>query len=144
MSEPSFKASFIKENGFYLSTPQGNSMRPFIRGDKDLVMILPISEAPKKYDVILFCRDSGEHVLHRVIKTGENCCYVRGDNCYYTEVVLPRQWMGRLDKIYRNGKTDRDASKGLSYQIGIRFWVWSYPVRRLVHFFIRTIKKKLR
>lgn len=133
MGNPSNKRSFIDENGFYVSTPLGNSMFPFIRGGEDLAVIFPLKEKPKKFDVMLYERQDGEHVLHRIVKTAAEGYLVRGDNCYFEEFVTEEQIIGYLGKLFRNGNTKKDVLESGGYRTAVRLWVLAYPLRRCVH-----------
>lgn len=144
MSESSFKAEFIKENGFYLSTPQGGSMKPFIHGDTDTVVIAPVDQPLRKYDVVLYEKSTGEHVLHRVIRKKEGGYLIRGDNCYFTERVKNEQLMGRLVGLYRNGNTEKNLLDGKRYRMRVRLWVWAYPFRYAARRVVSSIRNKLK
>ncbi len=57
-------------------TPSGVSMRPFIEGDKDSVILAPLSRPPRRGDVILAqVRNAAglpTYVLHRLIRIENN------------------------------------------------------------------------
>ena len=57
----------ISEGQSVKFSPKGVSMLPFIREGKDSVVISPVTEGLKKYDVVLYKRDSGQYVLHRIV-----------------------------------------------------------------------------
>ncbi len=54
-------------------TLAGNSMRPLIRKDRDLVTIVPLSRSLKIGDVVLFSRFDGSYVVHRLYKINGDC-----------------------------------------------------------------------
>ena len=59
----------IARNGFLLYRNVGDSMLPLIRQGRDLVLVSRKPEGRlKKYDVPLYRRDSGQYVLHRILK----------------------------------------------------------------------------
>ena len=60
-------------------TVTGFSMYPLLRGGSDDV-ILTKPETIKKYDVVLFERENGEYIFHRVIKKKGNILTIAGDN----------------------------------------------------------------
>lgn len=59
----------IAHNGFLLYRNVGDSMLPLIRQGKDLLLIARKPQGRlNKYDVPLYRRDSGQYVLHRILK----------------------------------------------------------------------------
>ena len=108
------KAEFIKENGLYVNTPKGNSMWPFIRGERDVISVIPVKEPLKKYQVILYEIPGRGHILHRILAVREHGYVVRGDNCFYKEYVSKdRSYLpGReFPKGWRNGKYPQKITK---------------------------------
>ena len=127
------KVRFLAENGYYVTSPAGDSMRPFILGGRDVVAVVPFEGAPKKYDAVFYLRQNGEHVIHRIVGKRKDCYLLRGDNCYYTERIPSRSLIGIADRVIRNDKeisirTDR------SYRTAVRLWCGIYPLRFLLHF----------
>ena len=68
MNNQSDYRTVINEKGFLVSTIVGISMYPLLRQRKDSVHIVKINKTLKKNDVILYKRDTGQYVLHRLIK----------------------------------------------------------------------------
>ena len=62
--------------------PKGVSMLPMLRQGTDSVLLSPLPETLKKYDLPLYQRDNGQYVLHRIVKTGETYTCV-GDNQFF-------------------------------------------------------------
>ena len=56
----------LLKKGYLVTMPSGSSMLPLIRPDRDTVVIK--RRIPKKYDVVLYKRDNGKYILHRVLK----------------------------------------------------------------------------
>lgn len=137
------KRMLLSKNGFYLSTPEGNSMLPFVRGRKDSVVILPAREKIRRLDAILYERADGSHVLHRVIARKGVCYIVRGDNCYYKERVMPEQIIGVLAKVYRNGKKEKDV-KAVGYRFAVSLWNIIYPLRFAGQVSLRILRRMKR
>ena len=69
------------------------SMYPFLREDKDKVELAMTSfSCIKKGDVVLIKRESGEYVLHRVLKKSMDHFYIVGDAQQWIEgPLLPEQ-----------------------------------------------------
>ena len=96
----------IARNGFLLYRNVGDSMLPLIRQGRDLVLVSRKQEGRlKKYDVPLYRRDSGQYVLHRILKVRENDYVLCGDNRWRRETgITDRHIVGVLTAIVRNGQ----------------------------------------
>lgn len=120
-------------------TPQGTSMRPAIYGGRDQVILSPLPEKLKKYDLPLYRRDDGQFVLHRIVKVGQTYTCV-GDNQFVLEEGVPREWMIALTTGFiRKGKYY--STDSFAYRIYCRIWHWTRPVR---HFGLRCGQAILR
>ena len=61
--------------------------------------------AIKKYDILLYRRDSGQYVLHRVLKVRRDDYVICGDNRWKCEYgITDRHVIGVLTAIIRDGK----------------------------------------
>ena len=122
----------LAEQGFYVSTTVGCSMRPMLRNRRDRVILLPVgSERLKKYDLPLYRRPDGKYVLHRIIGVREGWYIIRGDNTYIKERV-PDAWiLGYVSEFYRGERHIRTTSRG--YRLYARIWNALYPLRYLYH-----------
>ena len=66
----------------------GSSMHPVLRDQKDTVYLQKPQKPLKTGDVILYRRDNGAYVLHRIVKCrGEGRYICSGDNQYDPEEV---------------------------------------------------------
>lgn len=122
----------LAEQGFYVSTTVGVSMRPMLRNRRDRVIILPIGEDThlKRYDLPLYRRPDGKYVLHRVIGVREGAYVIRGDNTYSKEYV-PNDWiLGYVSEFYRGNR--HICTDARAYRIYARVWNFVYPVRALL------------
>ena len=117
----------LASQGFYISTTSGTSMSPMLRDRRDTIIIRPVSERLKKYDVPLYKRGN-EYVLHRIVKVTPTGYVICGDNCLKREYqVTDREIIGVLRGFYRG---DRVVDmNGLGYWMYCRLWVMVYPVR---------------
>ena len=70
----------LAQNGRLIYTNKGSSMLPLIREGRDLLIIEPVHGRLKKYDVPLYKRDSGQYVLHRILKVRSDDYVICGDN----------------------------------------------------------------
>ena len=84
--------------------PRGTSMLPMIREGLDSVVLSSVSENPKKYEVILYQRENGQYVLHRLVKVGETYTFI-GDNQFeHEEGITREQLIARVSSFYRGDK----------------------------------------
>lgn len=106
----------IEEQGKLIYTNVGDSMFPFIQ-PRDLLVIQKLNRPPEKYDVPLYTRESGQYVLHRIVKINGDEYYLRGDNRVFTERgIYDRHIIGVLTDIIRDGETiPLDAPRFRSY-----------------------------
>ena len=126
----------LDRSGVIIHTNKGTSMLPLLRENRDLMVIRKKGTADlHKYDAVLYLRDNGEYVLHRIIKVNSDSYRVIGDNCINGEDVHDDQVLGVLEEIVRNGKTIKVTDKG--YQVFVRVWWLIYPIRVL----LKTIPK---
>lgn len=115
-------------------SPRGISMLPMLRQGIDDVVLSPIPEKLKKYDLPLYQRDDGHFVLHRIVRVGETYTCI-GDNQFELEHGLRHdQMIALVTAFYRNGKYH--SVNELTYRIYCRFWHYS---RGLRHFWRRGI-----
>lgn len=130
MSKSSFEEELDKK-GILVYTNKGNSMYPLIRQGKDVLIIKKVNTRLKKMDIPLYKRESGQYVLHRIIKVNENDYVIRGDNTYYNETgIRDDQILGVLSGVIREGK--EISVNSLSYKIYSYFWYYTYYLRKLI------------
>lgn len=127
-------------------TTRGVSMLPLLRNGKDQVVLSPLPEKLKKYDLPLYQRDDGHYILHRIVKAGETFTCI-GDHQYVYETgVRQDQMIAIATGFYRKGKYVSADSFG--YRVYCRVWHWVRPFRyiafrlgNLWHAGIRRIKR---
>lgn len=94
----------LADEGVYISTTSGVSMYPMLRDRRDTIIVTPIKERLKKYDVALY-RRGDSYVLHRVIKVLPDSYIIRGDNCIAKEYgIKDAQILGKLTGFMRGEK----------------------------------------
>ena len=95
----------IAEQGRLVYTSVGDSMSPLIR-ENDLLVIEPVKEPLEVGDIPLYKRDSGQYVLHRIVKIKNGKYTMKGDNRDFIEKgITDRHIIGVLTQIVRSGKT---------------------------------------
>lgn len=121
----------LAKNGKLVYTNVGDSMMPLIRQDKDLLIIEPVHGRLKKYDVPLYKRDSGQYVLHRILKVRQEDYVICGDNRWQKEYgITDRHIIGVLTGVVRNGKTVPVTDK--KYLLYVHVWCDFFPVRAVL------------
>ena len=132
----------IKSGGSCKLRVTGYSMNPTLRHLKDsVVLVSPQKREPLKNEIVFIKRDSGKHVLHRIIKIIDNDCFImNGDAQQWTEVVRFDQVIGVVESFYRDEKLISSDNK--KYKIYMRLWVLIKPIRPLF-FKSRNLIKKI-
>ena len=127
MNKSSFE-EILKRDGQLVYTNVGDSMLPLIRQDRDLLVIKPVSGRLRKLEIPLYRRDSGQYVLHRIMRVTSSGYVLCGDNRWNPERgITDDHIVGVLRSIVRNGKEKPVTSFG----IRLYSWVWYllYPIR---------------
>ena len=120
-------------------TPNGTSMLPMLRDGQDKVLLSPLPERLKKYDLPLYRRENGQFVLHRVVAVGGDYTCI-GDNQFDYEYGVPHERMiGVVTEFERKGKTYRVTD--LSYRLYCRLWHYTRFPRRVFHGIKRRLKQ---
>ena len=126
-------------------TPSGVSMRPFIEGEKDSVILEPITRSPRVGDILLaqvqtLCGRQ-TYVLHRLIRieqneTGEMSYVLMGDgNLSGEEKCSLGDIIGRVKRIENQQGRRKCLSRG-------RLWFFLKPCRGfLLKIYRHTILK---
>lgn len=137
MSNRSTYEQVLQEQGYLVYLTSGYSMRPFIRSGEDLVYIRAKgAQRCRVRDVVLYKRDDGTYVLHRIMKVREQDYVMCGDNCWQLEPgIREDQVLGVLTKLIRNGQeTDVNAP---GYRTLTLLW-WALYVPRAAIIFARS------
>jgi signal peptidase I len=121
----------IERDGKLIYTNVGDSMRPLIRQDRDLLIIEKPAGRLKKYDIPLYKRDSGQYVLHRVLKVRQDDYVICGDNRYSKEYgITDRHIIGVLTAVVRDGK--EISLTDWRYRIYVHLWCDLFPIRAVI------------
>lgn len=109
--------------------PQGYSMYPmFVPGRDSAVIVKARTQELKRGDVVLYRRDEGTIVLHRIWKVRKEGVYLIGDNQSLIEGPLRlEQIKGVLAAFIRKGKTI--STDNLFYRIISAVWLALLPFR---------------
>lgn len=82
----------LAQEGQVMIQTVGVSMEPMLHNRKSTVVLAAKRGPVKEQDVVLYCRPTGEYVLHRVVKVLDGAYLIRGDNCIGSETV-PEAWI---------------------------------------------------
>ena len=120
---------------------RGMSMFPLLRDRRDSVRLEKITSAPKKRDIILYKRDNGQFVLHRIVKVKNNLYTLVGDNQGIKEYPIREdQILGVVSSIIRKGK-EIDLKKSKMYKIYSVLWCSNIFIRRVILKIMHTLNK---
>jgi hypothetical protein len=121
-------ARLLKDEKEVRFTPSGVSMRPFIEGDRDSVVLAPMNRPPRVGDMILAQVETlcgrKTYVLHRLIRIEGETIVLRGDgNLAGEERCAVGDIIGRVVRI--------ESPKGHK-KLLTRGYVWQalFPVRK--------------
>lgn len=119
----------IQEGKQVSLTVSGSSMVPFLAGNRDSVLLsLPDGE-PKKGDVCLYRRASGQFVLHRLYRVKKDGYYFVGDAQNEIEGPLAREQIcAKVIAAVRKGK--RITPKNGVWKFYEKLWIRILPMRR--------------
>lgn len=123
-------ASAIREGKSVLIKPKGCSMLPFIRGERDEVVLVSPDDV-EIYDAVLAQLRTGVYVLHRVMEIREDSLVLMGDgNLQGKEQCRKEDVVAKVAEVIRDGhKHDCRAPR---YRLMVRMWIRLMPVRRWI------------
>ena len=107
-------AKILNEGHQVLFTPGGVSMRPFIEGGRDAVLLKKADEC--RVGDILLCRVGGTYVLHRLIAIeGEHLTLMGDGNLQGTEHCTKADIIGKVMEIRSPKRRLKPRTRG---------WIW--------------------
>lgn len=117
---------------------KGNSMFPFIRSERDSVVLQRRQEITVG-SIVLARLQNGSYVLHRVYRLEKEAVVLMGDgNLYARECCHRNEVVGVVTQIIRDGQQVDCTSRKERFKA----WVWRklLPVRRGVLFVARRCR----
>lgn len=128
---------------------KGVSMLPFIRGDKDSVVLEGVESCTpygksrigvKVGDIVLF-RYNGRYIMHRILRIENHQAVIQGDGVARNmEICSLDDIYGRVTQIRKNGKTPIDPYSD-SMKREVALWMRFRPIRRYILFVYRHLLK---
>ncbi|MBR2047524.1 MAG: S24/S26 family peptidase [Oscillospiraceae bacterium] len=114
--------------------PRGTSMLPMLRQGIDSVVLSPLPEQLKKYDLPLYQRSSGQFVLHRIVEVGDSYTCL-GDNQFEKEPGIRHDQMIAVVTAFTRGDKRHSVNEP-GYWLYCRVW---YHSRHIRHFWRRGV-----
>lgn len=129
----------LKDGGRAELTVTGCSMLPMLHDRRDSVTLIPVTAQQKPGDVILYRRESGQYVLHRIIDMDADGYICSGDNQIMREPVAHSQLLAVVEAFTRNGKHYTVSSPGYRVYTGI--WVRFFFARKQIAWLLQLLGK---
>ena len=109
----------------------GSSMAPFLVHGRDTVYLSKVKHPLKKGDMILYCRDNGAYILHRICRAEEGTYTLVGDAQTRLEPGLRQdQVLAVVSAVCRKGKILRRGS--FWWDFFERIWIRMISLRPVV------------
>lgn len=120
----------------------GNSMYPFLYGERDILTLSPISDHMIKPGEIVLFKYHQVYLLHRIIRRQQNEVMLCGDrNSHLYEVVNLEQIIGILTRVKHPDGKVIDCSS-ISWRFKGKLWIQLLPIRKFLIYFLLLIIKK--
>ncbi len=121
----------LEEKGYLVYYNVGDSMMPLIKQGRDLMVLTIPTRPPRKYDAVLYKRENGQYVMHRIIGCNENGFIMCGDNRYDKEFgIKESQILAILTSVSRDGKEIKNDS--LKYKLYVHLWCDLFFIRKFI------------
>lgn len=118
----------------------GDSMSPFLAHGRDTVHLSKMTSPPKRGDMILYRRDNGRYVLHRVYQVGTAACTMVGDAQTKLEPdIRPEQMLAIVTAVSRKGKLLQKGS--FWWDFFEKVWIRMVPLRPAVRAVYTLLKR---
>lgn len=145
MTEGSIE-ELLERDGEIMRLPVGTSMYPMLVNRQDQMIIKKVDRPLRVNDVVLFKRNNGQYVLHRLVRIRKGEYVFRGDNQVFDEYgITDRHILGILKGYYKNDEYI-DCETDKRYKRYVRKTRVTYAVRsffRRLLMFIRRLFGKL-
>lgn len=106
----------------------GSSMTPFLVHGRDTVYLSKVWRSLRKGDMILYRRDSGSYILHRIYRVVENCYTLVGDAQTELEYGIRQdQVLALVCAVRRKGKLLKPGS--FWWDFFQHVWIRMVPLR---------------
>ena len=110
----------------------GSSMAPFLIHGRDTVYLSRLTRPIRRGDMLLYRRDGGRYILHRVWRVEGDTMTMVGDAQHVLERgIRPDQVIAIVTKVVRKGK--EMTPRSLWWQFFEKIWIRMVPLRRPIH-----------
>jgi len=128
----------LQTYGKYLTPVCGISMNPLLHEGADTVVIVPKVGPLHRYEVPLYLRKNGQHVLHRVVRIEKDGYVMCGDHQLQLEYgVTDEMILGVMEGFFRGKRYIKTTDFG--YRLYVFFWCRVPLVRRIC---LRLMRRK--
>ena len=109
----------------------GNSMSPFLVHGRDTVYLSRLDRPAKRGDVLLYKRESGAYILHRVYKVEKDSCTMVGDaQTQLEQGIRQDQIIAIMTSALRKGKLQKKGS--FWWEFFEKLWIRIIPLRPML------------
>lgn len=123
-------------------SPKGISMLPMLRQGVDSVVLSPVPEKLRRFDLPLYRRENGKIILHRIVEAGQTYTCM-GDNQFTPERgVRADQMIGLVTAFYRGDTLHSVTEPG--YRLYCRVWYHTRYLRQFARRCVRWLKRCLK
>ena len=137
-AQPTDVAELLTQGKSVELEPSGTSMWPTLIPGRDRVQIVPLQDAPRSGDIVLYRRplesplgQGGRLVLHRLVRNDAQGLWLRGDNQFDLEGPLPPDSaLGVMTARVREGKVL--SCDALAWRAWSITWSAVLPLRKIV------------
>lgn len=120
----------------------GSSMTPFLVHGRDTVYLSKVKEPLRRGDMVLYRRDSGNYILHRVYRVEETTFTMAGDAQTWLEPgIRPDQILAKVTAVRRKGKLLQPGS--FWWDFFEKVWIRMIPLRPAIMKAYVCLKKLL-
>lgn len=109
----------------------GSSMNPFLVHYRDTIFFKKPDRPLRRGDMVFYQRESGQYVMHRILRVKKDGLYIVGDA--QTEIegpVRPEQVFAIITRVVRKGKTISPGD--FWWEFFEHVWLCFVPVRRVI------------
>ena len=109
----------------------GSSMSPFLRHGRDTVYLSRVTEPLKRGDIILYRRQGGAYILHRILRAEEDVYTLVGDGQLAPEPGIHRdQVLAIVTAVRRKGNLLKPGS--FLWEFFEHIWLGLLPLRPFI------------
>ena len=120
----------LAEKGFLVYHNVGDSMMPLVKQGRDLMLLRVPNREYRKYDAVLYKRENGQYVMHRIIGSNSEGFIMCGDNRYDKEYGIKKeQVMALLTAVVRDGK--ELSTDSVWCKIYVHLWCDLFFIRKI-------------